>query len=163
MSKITKLTNELLHFASLEKWIPNCVDDIDDLHGIFELKFIKFIDKEITQIITLSTYTIAFTDNLLIITFQKYDFINKQTKQHKVLSEEQIKEAFNHKQTIKLNVANRNGEIVKIYEFNDCELNCITDDVYDYRLDMNTNRTSCLVFTYASKNIINKNNNNYYG
>lgn len=152
MSKNTKL-----HIEYLEKWIPNCVDDINDLHCIFELKFIKFIDKEISQIIALSTYTIAYTDNLLIITFQKCDFINKQTKQRKVLSEEQIKEAFNHKQKIKLNVANRNGEIVKIYEFNDCELNCITDNVYDYRLDMNTNRTSCLVFTYASKNVINKN------
>lgn len=121
---------------------------------------IEFIDKEIGRIITLSTYTIAYTDNLLIITFQKCDFINKQTKQRKVLSEEQIKEAFNHKQKIKLNVYDRTGEIVKTYEFNDCELNCITDNVYDYRLDMNTNRTSCLVFTYASKNVINK---NYYG
>lgn len=154
MTKITKCTNELLHFASLEKWIPNCVDDIDDLHGIFE---IEFIDKEITQIIALSTYTIAYTDNLLIITFQKYDFLTEQTKQRRLLSNEQIKEAFNHKQKIKLNVFDRTGEIVKIYEFNDCELNCITDNVYDYRLDMNTNRTSCLVFTYASKNIINKN------
>lgn len=152
MSKNTKL-----HIEYLEKWIPNCVDDINDLHCIFELKFIKFIDKEISQIIALSTYTIAYTDNLLIITFQKCDFINKQTKQRKVLSEEQIKEAFNHKQKIKLNVYDRTGKIVKIYEFNDCELNCITDNVYDYRLDMNTNRTSCLVFTYASKNIINKN------
>lgn len=143
-----------------EKWISNCVDDINDLHSVFE---IEFIDKEITKIIALSTYTIAYTDNLLIITFQKYDFLTVQTKQRKVLSEEQIKEAFNNKQKIKLNVANRNGEIVKIYEFNDCELNCITDNVYDYRLDINTNRTSCLVFTYASKNIINKNNNNYYG
>ena len=153
MSQITKLTNELLHFASLEKWIPNCVDDIDDLHSIFE---IEFIDKEIGRIIALSIYTIAYTDNLLIITFQKCDFINKQTKQRKVLSEEQIKEAFNHKQTIKLNVLDRTGEINKIYEFNDCELNCITDNVYDYRLDINTNRTSCLVFTYASKNVKNR-------
>lgn len=153
MEKLTKLTNELLHFASLEKWIPNCVDNIDDLHGIFE---IEFIDKEITQIIALSTYTIAFTDNLLIITFQKYDFLTE-TKQHRILSEEKIKKVFNHKQKIKLNVADRTGEIIKVYEFNDCELNCITDNVYDYRLDMNTNRTSCLVFTYASKNIINKN------
>lgn len=148
------------HIDYLEKWISNCVDDIDDLHSVFE---IEFIDKEISRIIALSTYTIAFTDNLLIITFQKYDFLIGQTKQRKVLSEEQIKEAFNHKQKIKLNVADRNGKIVKIYEFNDCELNCITDNVYDYRLDINTNRTSCLVFTYASKNIINKNNNNYYG
>ena len=160
MTKITKLTNELLHIASLEKWVPNCVDNIDDLYSIFE---IEFIDKEITQIIALSTYTIAFTDNLLIITFQKYDFIAEQTKQRRILSEEKIKEVFNHKQKIKLNVSDRTGEIVKIYEFNDCELNCITDNVYDYRLDMNTNRTSCLVFTYASKNVTNKNNNNYYG
>jgi hypothetical protein len=150
--------NTKLHIEYLEKWIPNCVDDIDDLHCIFE---IEFIDKEIGRIIALSTYTIAYTDNLLIITFQKCDFINKQTKQRKVLSEEQIKEAFNHKQKIKLNVYDRTGEIVKIYEFNDCELNCITDNVYDYRLDMNTNRTSCLVFTYASKNATNK--NDYYG
>ena len=160
MEKLTKLTNELLHIASLEKWVPNCVDNIDDLQGIFE---IEFIDKEITQIIALSTYTIAFTDNLLIITFQKYDFIAEQTKQHRILSEENIKEVFNHKQAIKLNVLDRTGEIVKIYKFNDCELNCITDNVYDYRLDMNTNRTSCLVFTYVSKNVTNKNNNNYYG
>ena len=152
--------NTKLHIEYLEKWIPNCVDNIDDLHCIFE---IEFIDKEIGRIIALSTYTIAYTDNLLIITFQKCDFINKQTKQRKVLSEEQIKEAFNHKQKIKLNVYDRTGEIVKIYEFNDCELNCITDNVYDYRLDINTNRTSCLVFTYASKNVINKNDNNYYG
>ena len=152
--------NTKLHIEYLEKWIPNCVDDIDDLHCIFE---IEFIDKEIGRIIALSTYTIAYTYNLLIITFQKCDFINKQTKQRKVLSEEQIKEAFNHKQKIKLNVYDRTGEIVKTYEFNDCELNCITDNVYDYRLDMNTNRTSCLVFTYVSKNVINKNNNNYYG
>lgn len=152
--------NTKLHIEYLEKWVSNCVDDIDDLHCIFE---IEFIDKEISRIIALSTYTIAFTDNLLIITFQKYDFLIEQTKQRKVLSEEQIKEAFNHKQKIKLNVYDRTGEIVKMYEFNDCELNCITDNVYDYRLDMNTNRTSCLVFTYASKNIINKNNNNYYG
>ena len=150
--------NTKLHIEYLEKWIPNCVDDIDDLHCIFE---IEFINKEISRIIALSTYTIAYTDNLLIITFQKCDFINKQTKQRKVLSEEQIKEAFNHKQKIKLNVYDRTGEIVKIYEFNDCELNCITDNVYDYRLDMNTNRTSCLVFTYASKNATNK--NDYYG
>lgn len=150
--------NTKLHIEYLEKWIPNCVDDIDDLHCIFE---IEFIDKEISRIIALSTYTIAYTDNLLIITFQKCDFINKQTKQHKVLSEEQIKEAFNHNQKIKLNVYDRTGEIVKTYEFNDCELNCITDNVYDYRLDMNTNRTSCLVFTYASKNVTNK--NDYYG
>ena len=152
--------NTKLHIEYLEKWISNCTDDIDDLHSIYEK---EFIDKEITRIIALSTYTIAYTDNLLIITFQKCDFINKQTKQRKVLSEEQIKEAFNHKQKIKLNVYDRTGEIVKTYEFNDCELNCITDNVYDYRLDMNTNRTSCLIFTYASKNVINKNNNNYYG
>ena len=101
MKQITKHTNELLHIASLEKWIPNCVDNIDDLHGIFE---IEFIDEEISQIIALSTYTIAFTDNLLIITFQKYDFLTEQTKQRRILSEEKIKKAFNHKQTIKLYV-----------------------------------------------------------
>ena len=157
MEKLTKFTNELLHFASLEKWIPNCTDNIDDLHSIFE---IEFIDKEITQIIALSTYTIAFTDNLLIITFQKYDYITEQPKLCRILSEEKIKETFNHKQKIKLYVGDRMGEIVKIYEFNDCELNCITDNVYDYKLNMNTNRTSCLVFTYTSKTVTNNNDNN---
>lgn len=139
------------NLASLEHWIPNCVDDPDDLHGIFE---IQFEDEEITKILTLQTYTVTFTDNLLIVTFQKYDYTTEKTHTHKFISDEQLKEVFNHKQNILLNIGNRMGNIVKIYEFNNCELNCLTDDVFDYRLSMDINITECLIFKYDFKNII---------
>lgn len=135
--------------AHISKYTSNNTYNIDNPHSIFDLDFncdkIRKLNENVQRVI--------FTDKLLIINFISYDYIIDDNN-YEIITDEDIKNVFKNDKTIIFKNADRQGNIIEQYEFIDCKFESITDDLYDYNLNITGNKIKCLILTFKNKNKI---------
>lgn len=138
MNKLTKI--DIPKYTQLDTYNEN------NPHSIFEIIFDNKSIIKLSENITSFTYT----DNLLIIDFISYNYLINDEYIDKI-TDEDIEQSFKNKPYIILRNANRNGNIIEHYKFTECEFVSITDNLYDYTLQLNDNKIKCLILKYNSK------------